>query len=98
MRTLQLHRKLLSGIDCTTIWLIKYLMYRFSRTRFGKSIHSLRHTWTSNAIKAGINPKIVQEQLGHTSVKTTLDIYTEISLEQKIDALERMIEKPKESE
>jgi len=74
------------------------LKYRFSRTRFGKSIHSLRHTWTSNAIKAGINPKIVQEQLGHTSVKTTLDIYTEISMEQKIDALERMIEKPKESE
>jgi len=73
-------------------------LYRFSRTRFGKSIQSLRHTWTSNAIKAGINPQIVQEQLGHTSVKTTLDIYTEISMEQKIDALEKMIEKLDESE
>ncbi|MFL5889657.1 MAG: tyrosine-type recombinase/integrase [Solirubrobacteraceae bacterium] len=37
------------------------------------TLHGLRHTWASLALQAGINPKVVSERLGHTTVSFTLD-------------------------
>ncbi len=39
------------------------------------SFHSLRHTNASMRIAAGQNIKYIQTQLGHASIKMTLDIY-----------------------
>jgi integrase len=39
-------------------------------------VHDLRHTWATLALRAGVNPKIVQERIGHASVAITLDLYT----------------------
>jgi integrase len=39
------------------------------------SFHSLRHTNASMRIQAGQNIKYIQTQLGHSSIKVTLDIY-----------------------
>ena len=44
-------------------------------TRF----HALRHTFTTLALRNGINVKILSVMLGHVSVTTTLDIYTHIT-------------------
>ena len=41
-------------------------------------LHDLRHTHASIALQAEINPKVVQERLGHASVKVTLDTYTHV--------------------
>jgi integrase len=41
-------------------------------------LHDLRHTHASLALQAGINPKVVQERLGHASVSVTLDTYTHL--------------------
>ena len=41
-------------------------------------LHDLRHTHATIALQAGINPKVVQERLGHASVKVTLDTYTHV--------------------
>lgn len=41
----------------------------------GATIHSLRHTYASLAIKAGADVKTLQAQLGHASATMTLDIY-----------------------
>lgn len=38
--------------------------------------HSLRHTHATMLIEAGANIKDVSERLGHTSIETTLQIYT----------------------
>lgn len=38
-------------------------------------IHDLRHTSVALAIAAGAHPAEIQAQLGHTSIKTTLDEY-----------------------
>ena len=38
--------------------------------------HDARHTHASLMLKAGIHPKVVQERLGHSSIATTLDIYS----------------------
>lgn len=42
----------------------------------GLDVHTLRHTFGSHLIRAGINPKTVQMLLGHSSLKVTLDCYT----------------------
>lgn len=54
------------------------------------TLHGLRHCYATFALKAGIPIKVVSEQLGHTSVKTTGDIYTGVLDELKHDAAERL--------
>lgn len=41
------------------------------KTRF----HDLRHAAASLHLAAGVNPKVVQEMLGHASIRLTLDTY-----------------------
>lgn len=40
--------------------------------------HDLRHTHATELLKAGINPKIVSERLGHSSIRITLDTYSHV--------------------
>jgi integrase len=40
--------------------------------------HDLRHTHASLMLKQGINPKIVSERLGHSSIGITLDTYSHV--------------------
>lgn len=40
--------------------------------------HDLRHTYASLMAEAGAPPKYVQEQLGHTSIQVTMDIYSHL--------------------
>jgi len=51
-------------------------------------LHDLRHTWASLALRAGVNPKIVQERIGHASVAITLDLYTHTDRAQHTAAAE----------
>jgi integrase len=44
------------------------------RVRF----HDLRHSHASQMLTSDIHPKIVQERLGHTSIRTTLDLYSHV--------------------
>lgn len=39
------------------------------------TFHDLRHTHAALLIAVGEHPKVIQERLGHASIKTTLDIY-----------------------
>ncbi len=39
-------------------------------------LHDLRHIHATMLLKAGIHPRVVQERLGHSSIATTLDIYS----------------------
>ena len=39
-------------------------------------LHDLRHIHATMLLKAGVHPKVVQERLGHSSITTTLDIYS----------------------
>jgi len=53
------------------------------------NFHMLRHTHATMLLEAGINPKVVQERLGHSTVSITLDTYSHITTEfQKTAVLE----------
>ena len=47
------------------------------------TLHGLRHTYATMALKETTNAKFVSDQLGHKSVKTTLDIYYNPNHEDK---------------
>lgn len=46
----------------------------------GASVHSLRHTFGTHMVRKGTNLRVVQEALGHASLKTT-SIYVSLSRE-----------------
>lgn len=52
--------------------------------------HAWRHTHASMLFEAGVSMKEVQERLGHSSIKMTMDIYTHLSQEKKIQTVEKL--------
>lgn len=42
------------------------------------TLHGLRHAHATLALSAGINPKVVSERLGHSSIAVTMDIYSHV--------------------
>ncbi|HVP78315.1 MAG TPA: site-specific integrase, partial [Thermodesulfobacteriota bacterium] len=48
------------------------------KTNLSVTIHGLRHTYASILIGAGHNVKYVSDQMGHTNIQTTLNIYSHL--------------------
>lgn len=49
-------------------------------------LHDLRHTHATLLLAAGVNPKVVPERLGHSSVSFTLDTYAHVMPGMQPDA------------
>lgn len=45
---------------------------------FDVTPHQLRHTYITNLLHAGVDPKTVQYLAGHENSKTTMDIYAKV--------------------
>ena len=58
--------------------------------RIDGTFHSLRHTHATDLLKAGVNPKIVAERLGHSSITVTLDIYSHVLPTMQEEAINRL--------
>ncbi|WP_025693048.1 site-specific integrase [Paenibacillus zanthoxyli] len=59
------------------------------------TVHGLRHTHASMQFEAGATIKEVQEQLGHSDIKMTMDIYTHVTStvkEKKANRFEKFME------
>ncbi|MBQ6016437.1 MAG: site-specific integrase [Clostridiales bacterium] len=55
------------------------------------TFHALRHTYATRCIESGIDPKVVSELLGHSSVTITLNRYVHPTMELKKRCVERLL-------
>jgi len=52
--------------------------------------HDLRHSHATQLLMAGIHPKIAQERLGHSTITTTLDLYSHVTDTMQDDAASKL--------
>jgi integrase len=55
---------------------------------FSFRLHDLRHTYATALYDAGVDIKTAQYLLGHTDIKTTLKLYTHLSVQRKTEAFQ----------
>lgn len=67
--------------DCNDLQFAKNEKNPILLPRF--SCHSLRHTFTTRLVEAGVNLKVIQDTLGHKDFSTTMDVYTNVTNELK---------------
>ena len=70
--------EMMHNSQVTRMW-NKYI----KKTNLNATPHILRHTYATMLFDAGIDVKTAQSWLGHTDIKTTLDIYTHLSEQRK---------------
>ena len=46
--------------------------HRAGITKTGVAIHTLRHSYATHLLEAGVNPRLIQRYLGHTQLETTM--------------------------
>ncbi len=54
--------------------------------------HALRHTAATLMLEANVNPRVVQEMLGHANIRQTMDTYSHVLPNMQQQAAERMDE------
>ena len=54
--------------------------------------HGFRHTHASLLFEAGITAKIISDRLGHNNVQTTLDMYTHINDNQRVEVVGQLMD------
>ena len=55
-------------------------------------LHDLRHSNATALIQAGVNPRVVQQRLGHSDVNITLNTYTHVLPAMDAEAAEKLDE------
>ena len=57
------------------------------------SCHHLRHTFCTRLCEAEMNMKVIQSVMGHSNIKTTMDIYAEATNEKKTESFKDLTTK-----
>lgn len=52
--------------------------------------HDLRHSHATHLLQAGVHPKVAQERLGHSTITTTMDLYSHVTETMQSDAAARL--------
>lgn len=52
--------------------------------------HDLRHTHATLLLRAGVNPKVVSERLGHSDVRVTLKVYSHVLPDTQADVITKL--------
>lgn len=52
--------------------------------------HICRHTYCTNKARSGMNPKVLQYLMGHSSIEVTLNYYTHLKFEDAQDEIGRL--------
>lgn len=54
------------------------------------SMHVLRHTFATRCIESGMRPKTLQIILGHSDIRTTMNLYVHVTEEEKLKELQNV--------
>ena len=54
------------------------------------SCHCFRHTFATRCFEAGIQPKTVQQYLGHATLQMTMDLYTSVLKEHMTNEMDKL--------
>ena len=52
--------------------------------------HDLRHSHATQLLADGVHPKVAQERLGHSTITTTMDLYSHVTDNMQAEAAERL--------
>jgi integrase/recombinase XerD len=63
--------------------------YRAGLTKTGVALHTLRHSYATHRLEAGVNPRLIQRYLGHTQLETTM-LYLHLTHKGHEEAYERL--------
>lgn len=55
------------------------------------SMHTFRHTFTTRCFEMGVESKVVQSVLGHSSISMTMDVYTHLSEDFTAEELQKLM-------
>ena len=58
-------------------------------TKLGVALHTLRHSYATHLLEAGVNLRLIQLYLGHTRLETTL-LYLHLTRKGHEDAYQRI--------
>jgi integrase/recombinase XerD len=62
-----------------------------SGVRKAATVHTLRHSWATHLLEAGVSLRLIQQWLGHSSPKTTA-LYTQVTQQAEAIALDKLSE------
>lgn len=63
-----------------------------AKIRSSIRLYDLRHTTATLLLQAGVNPKVVSERLGHSTISLTLDVYSHVLPTMQEDATAQLQE------
>ena len=66
--------------------ILRKRMTGLPRMRF----HDIRHTHATQLLADGVHPKVAQERLGHSTITTTMDLYSHVTDTMQADAAARL--------
>lgn len=81
-----------SSINGAFQTICRNLEFEIKRNNEYLTEHSLRHTFATRCIEAGMPAHVLQKLLGHTDISTTIDTYTDIFNKYKEDEIKKVIE------
>lgn len=82
--------KLCCGLDGRPLTLAALKIYWVRHRPVDCTLHELRHTYLTNLAQAGVHPAVMQRLAGHSSMRTTMQIYTHVhqdDMRKAVDAL-----------